>query len=1648
MTQPETITDLRTRRDAALTVAIAANERGRALDAAISQAQRAGESDAVTKLEAERADATRAGEAAGAEHTRLAGEALSGLVEWVRQSPEDTVATCSDQLPFVLLPVRMETKFARVGDSTELRVRLFPDDIGIAPPLAAVSDTERDLGEAYWRARADSKHDPANTDLRGAYEGAWNALAAAAGAYRASYIVRATTPANPDAASSDLQFSDPAPPQTPPVPRAELLPDRFVVLTYAANAADGSLREVSRAVGAAIPDDLVVGPDPSLQDSWLTRDPATGRIVVPGALEWMVDFDAAVSVGMAVRIPLSPPHDTAGFDRVLAVGVRAATPAAQGPAAVESLLAKHRFGDGCAVARAGTPTNNTDTATSGWRPPAGDAQELFAIEDAPPNIAPGAGGLGIADGWRLATLLGLSTDFANRLPGATATDISEALAMNQALAPGTLDEFVSEFLQGLVGAAAGADLHRFFTAWVSGRGHYPALRVGRQPYGVVVTSDWKSWAPAPAGTPLVPQQGIVTGVQTLLLQHRPYWEALARGVPHAAQTGGDPFQRLLDIIGLLASSSDYVSRKAVSDEYVRERLSFGGANAAAIQAWFNALASARGQSLNAIHFPPAPGPTDPLLAFIVFMRDTSEWRQPLVDRDPTVPLSETNAIAPYDGVRNYLHWLAEASRDDLRNQHFIGADGTSIAPPAALLYLLLRHAYLTALEHSSLLTAGTYGGAFFDVIARDPLIANIGSEQHILRRDYLEVDASRLGLASRATPLADWVLSTARSDAAVKPAPVQYAAEAHAAITALADLPTARLERLMAEHVDLCSYRIDSWITALYAQRLAALRSNRAAQGLYLGAFGWLENVRPATATRQRVSAESLPAALRSDAGADVFEDTANGGYIHAPSLPQAATAAVLRNGYLSHADSTAPQTFAINLSSARTRAAVALMQGVRSGQSIAALLGYQFERGLHEGHPGVELDQYIAVLRDRFPLVAGRLTDLSPGVSIDSVEARNVVDGLALVEATGGAYPYGISGLPAAGSTEALAVTAEIDRAHDALDAVSDLLLAESVHQATQGNLDRTQSALQALTSPGTPPEPEIIRTPRSGRALTFRALLALDPDATGGWTAALSPRARANPQLNHWLSRHLPAPAAVQWTVRNGNAAPSAQSFAGLGLEPIDIVLMSGNTLGDQSSELERGLIRQFRWVNAVPDDRATVVAPASPPPDPATTTLFDFSAASAGSVSLSRLQPLLARLRRLITQGRPSDAADWRRAADRPASANADPTGSASGDPKLDDFKDLTDRIDAAANDLTVAGKALKDALAALASLRAAFDADPGTAADPGWPAALDSVRAALFALAPFGMPEAVPVDGLTVSPSLIDTLLRQADAVVVVVDAHLASASALRTTSFTDPLPSGEPERTNEIARRRGVLRQNYMDAAKSLLGANFLIVPLFKSDPAQASELQQALATPVAGDAMAVEEWLHSAARVRPRLADLTWAMAGARWIDRAIGDPVVAQLPYQAGAPWIGGTFTSDLPLGEWLSLLIVGVATAGGLQAGIVIDDWTETVPADQETTGIAFNFNRPNAIAPQAVLVAVAPVLRGHWTWDELVGSVHEALDLAKLRAVEPDRLFGRAPTGPASAGAYFQALPAILMEFTQGRLAVTDFAAQAVVAAQART
>ena len=69
---------------------------------------------------------------------------------------------------------------------------------------------------------------------------------------------------------------------------------------------------------------------------------------------------------------------------------------------------------------------------------------------------------------------------------------------------------------------------------------------------------------------------------------------------------------------------------------------------------------------------------------------------------------------------------------------------------------------------------------------------------------------------------------------------------------------------------------------------------------------------------------------------------------MHAPSIAHAAAAAVLRSGHLADAATARGRS----RSTSRPRACASresLLDGVRQGQPLGALLGYRFERGLHE---------------------------------------------------------------------------------------------------------------------------------------------------------------------------------------------------------------------------------------------------------------------------------------------------------------------------------------------------------------------------------------------------------------------------------------------------------------------------------------------------------------------------------------------------------------------------------------------------------------------------------------------------------------------------------------------------------------------------
>ena len=80
----------------------------------------------------------------------------------------------------------------------------------------------------------------------------------------------------------------------------------------------------------------------------------------------------------------------------------------------------------------------------------------------------------------------------------------------------------------------------------------------------------------------------------------------------------------------------------------------------------------------------------------------------------------------------------------------------------------------------------------------------------------------------------------------------------------------------------------------------------------------------------------------------------------------------------------------------------------------------------------------------------------------------------------------------------------AELDALADSVDAVSDALMAESVYQVVRGNPLRAASTVESIAGGETPPpELEVVRTPRTGIALTHRlvTLFSGDPQLPPEW-------------------------------------------------------------------------------------------------------------------------------------------------------------------------------------------------------------------------------------------------------------------------------------------------------------------------------------------------------------------------------------------------------------------------------------------------------------------------------------------------------------------------------------------------------------------
>jgi hypothetical protein len=1460
--------------------------------------------------------------------------------EFLRDRIEEDF-TLDATLPIVLLPVRLETRFSRRQDGAELLIRVYPDEIAADPHEPELTDAERSAGETYWTTvwPAPDK----------ALDG-WRTLLVDAQPTRAAWILKQTTPTNVDTTPRPEAPAFPEPPakaeQWTRGVETRVLPDRWIALGFRAD------KEVARAVSRPVIEPLVLSLAPDLDEATAVDISGDG-LTLDQALIWTVDFAAAEAAGMALRMPISADDARAGFDQLYVLGVKSSLLPDAASARLAELLDAHHYSRGLAFVPQGTPTNNTQAAPSAFPPPDPGNAASFATELGVPLAGPGTNGA------RVASALGVPTGVFDHIGGAGDDDQGRARAMSDALWPATWGYFLEQLLDIDEDDASIDSFRAYFSDHVRARGHYPAFRVGGTPYGLLVASSLARYAPRGE------RNRLETALPGELRRLLPIW---SRQIERAPRTGAsaDPDADLVKVLEMDASTREVRIRKVLGPDVSFNLFSMLALN---WTTWGDERARL------ALEIARVLGRTE--AGSRIFTVSYEERSLPFGGGfvaptlpDGREPLSET---APLDF--NYITWLRTASLADLRNETL----PAGIAKPNTLLYLLLRHALLRQI-----------GDAGDRVLIREQLVARaVRREAELVGMPVGDAGAPA---AASAAPIASTVwerleqtvpsvtgrLPLSRYLLEVEGQPDTAAIEAYRnSLKTLEGLPTAELERLLTETLDVCSHRLDAWITSLYAERLRVMREQRPT-GTHLGAFGWVDDLRPTQIQRRVPLPEDRFRRLAAIAPAvqnmkRLETQISTGGHIHAPSMTHAAAAAILRSGYLSRRGENR-ERYNIGLTSARVRAARFLLDAVRNGQPLGAVLGYQFERGLHEGHKPLDLDKYIEPFRTVFPLVANKLTPAEPDEPTDAVAARNVVDGLALHSAwKKGEIPLGTRGLPPATGSDHDAVEQELVLIDRAIDAVADLLTSESVFQIVRGSAVTASATLDSLARGVRPPDPEIAHATRGGSTLIHRVAIVLGgaPAQPAGWgTIADSPRSRAEPHLDGWIGGLIGNPADVRClTIYQDAVNPEVTHerevrLSELGLRPIDLITTvtasetTPQTAGTQPATAQASEL----------DARIAFLVLGEPDAAEDGSVEIRYAPADRSRRSFPEVAEVLRTIGAMLGTSRPLEPRDLL-APDRAADAASADTLPA----------EATGRANGAALDLQAAAAALTTALGPL-------DVDPRPVAPD-----LTPLGDALMAAAAFGIASAVPRSRKGNRPEQVESLITQAVSV------------------------------RSELNRRRDAAATavSPLDTVRAVFGDGFSFLPRFVPVP---GELDQALAvgpTPTPS-ASGVRRWLHGAAQTRPPIRRWRHLTMLARALGAPAVEPRIAQLPHRP-APWAAEPFGDDEhrpPSGiVSLALLRAAAPAVATPWVGLVVDEFTELIPNKTESTALAFHYDDPGAEAPQAVLVAVPPANDKTWSLETLIAVLRETLELAKIRAVDGELLEQLSQVLPA---AYLAANP----------------------------
>ncbi|MCS6319647.1 MAG: hypothetical protein H8K05_18125, partial [Nitrospira sp.] len=1448
-----------------------------------------------------------------------------------------TVATTH---PLLLFPVRVETRFSsrRTGPGTDLLLRVYPDDIHLDSHEPALTEEEERRGKEFWAHVAAA---PAGTDRQEHIRQGWQRLTEQFGTTRAAWIAHVLDPAQGRTVSRRNDSWTRA-------PHTQVLPDRWVAVGYRGDAARVT------AWGKSIPETVAVGPDPG------SAGPlgSNGLPPVDEGMKWITDFDTAESIGMGIRIPITEEDAKAGFDRIGVLGLKASWDAPTTADRLVRLFDAHHYTSSLALVEQQIPTNNTAEASAGYRSTGRDAADSMGVELGSSLIHSGS------DGELLTQTLGLSAALFAHVRGADGMEQRRSSLMQAAL----LALCDSPLLRQLLGTAGADVLRDHFTKYVRARGPLPVLRIDSQPYGLLPVAALDRW--------------ISTTDQDQDKPLAAWWRAQRvtrrRQAAQALQTTVESNPVVL--LAQEANAFHYTLRE------------------------FPEVS---------IQQPPVPQRLlSPALRTLLLTRALSSPHDPAWDELATLP----------EPVRQQL--LAEVM--DLLTYR-LDAWGTSLATRRLT---VMRQAAPTGLR------LGAYGwveqvrrAAPLSRSAQNKGFVHAPSLGHaaaaaVLRSGYLSQESHRasgaspfaVDLSSERVHRAKWLLDGVRQGQSLT-ALLGYRFERH--------LHDRGLDRYIQRFRALTSFtatdrfadirdtltraeRVAKEVTLLTAQRDQALRRAEDARGLkaererradtYRAELGTIATLAQQAQAAQAQVAQAAQVLAQQQAAKPQGKVTQPTVRRYAVQLLEARDLDEWDNRVEQltqvHATAVAQAAAAQQIVSARDssrllaeRAQTKLLNAadpdsIPAAQQMATrqeTLAAEFDRqalAKEGGQRGKTLADLVAARAALTTRLAAQWNE-----ALKSLPAAAVVDGLALhrrwtvsQQRQAPQTPWDVTtipfgnatlGFPPPGSADFTALMEVLKALDDLVDSAGDSVVAESVYQLVQGNPLRSGATLDAIAAGEVPPpELDVIRTPRSGIGLTHRLCTlfpATDSMEPAGWpTNGPSARAQAEPILNAWVATLLPNPAQIRCKAdyvneQSGQVYQTVESsLTSLGLAPLDAVYLAEGSTGAQQAELEQ------RWRFVLQQTR-----PATVPLDALIRLQFGRDNGwSAEIVSVSEWCEVATTVRRLLSNARSLDGRDL-----------SLPESPADSGLNHDEF----------------AGRAIR-ALQALADARGRLNGLLPPPPSEDLTADLDGVRRALFGLANFGIPSAVPMDIGGTGPEARSVLLTQARSVVLEAQRRLDRV-AESEQGFVRANATPEERRDHDLARFR------------IIFGQDFLALPgVTAANAAQLNETFAAGLSLQGQDPMAAVTWFQRAAYVRPGATRLNEAMLYAETVGSATLRFHVGQLPYQSQDRWVALPPAPDKPFPRGRVSLVAQMSSAQPLRfdqpfAGLLLDEWVETVPSPSETTGVAFHYDQPNSAPPQALLLAVPSDRRSTWDLNSLEAVLQETMDLARLRAVAPD-------------------------------------------------